>query len=666
MKQYFLLLLLLPAGLFAQNADPQYQSYLAHIAAANASFRLNDPAEAKRWTQAAPAGYRGWEWHYLNNLSDASLQSADLSATNPTSMAISPDHLWVALSGADGTIRLAETTHFQEKKTLNSHRAAVYGSAFSPDGQKLYSISRDTTLRCWDIASGRPIWTAVTGGYGLACVAIHPSGTQVAMASWRREEQSGVIGFISIFDARDGHLIGSTEFGVKPILGLAYSPDGSRLAAGNWDGQVGIWSTARLNVAPLVLDYADRNDYTAIDDLAFSPDGKQIISATKCGEPRIWDTESGKSLFELRGHRQAVMAVAYSPDGQLVYTAGDEGVIFTWNAANGQLLARQFGHSGRITRLCATTDGKSLLSLSADKSLRRWSAYGGLDFYQPGTRSEYVYAFGRSHDGKTIGMGAPDGQVSVWSNDGKMQGMVKCLPEALNALAFSPDGSRFVGVNWGSEACIWDSRSGQLVRRLDGLTSGGSGCAYSPDGRWIALALKTGWVGVWDAHTGLLTHKLDMPGGSYNVAFSPDGSLLAAAGNKGALAIWETSGFQLKISQPAHEQGIYALAFSPDGKQLLTAGEDKTGRIWNLADGRLVKEFKGHAQRIWSVAWSPDGKRVVLASADLNMTIWDPETGERVLTLPSSHPVYNLAFSPDGAVLLANQLKESMLTLRGK
>jgi hypothetical protein len=45
---------------------PEYQSYLAHIAAAAASLRLNDTAAAKRWLAGAPEKYRHWEWDFLN------------------------------------------------------------------------------------------------------------------------------------------------------------------------------------------------------------------------------------------------------------------------------------------------------------------------------------------------------------------------------------------------------------------------------------------------------------------------------------------------------------------------------------------------------------------------------------------------------------------------
>ncbi|RIK65162.1 hypothetical protein DCC62_25850, partial [candidate division KSB1 bacterium] len=81
---------------YAQNPknaafNPEYQSYLAHIAAANASLRLNDAAEAQRWLAASPAKQRDWEWRYLNARSDNSIAAVKLADAAPDEAHYSPD-----------------------------------------------------------------------------------------------------------------------------------------------------------------------------------------------------------------------------------------------------------------------------------------------------------------------------------------------------------------------------------------------------------------------------------------------------------------------------------------------------------------------------------------------------------------------------------------------
>jgi hypothetical protein len=63
----------------AQNLpqDAEFQSYLAHIAAASSALRLHETAEAKRWLASAPEKYRNWEWRYLNVQAEQSIATDD-------------------------------------------------------------------------------------------------------------------------------------------------------------------------------------------------------------------------------------------------------------------------------------------------------------------------------------------------------------------------------------------------------------------------------------------------------------------------------------------------------------------------------------------------------------------------------------------------------------
>jgi WD40 repeat protein len=71
------------------------------------------------------------------------------------------------------------------------------------------------------------------------------------------------------------------------IYGVAYSPDGSRLAAGCADNTIRLWVTAALvEVAELRGPMAD------VHALVFRPDGTRIISGSGDHTVRIWDTQT--------------------------------------------------------------------------------------------------------------------------------------------------------------------------------------------------------------------------------------------------------------------------------------------------------------------------------------------------------------------------------------
>lgn len=663
-------LALLPAFLLAQKPSAERQSYLAHIAAANSAMRLNEPLEIQRWLVSAPTKQRGWEWDFLAKNSDVSLQTHRTTGEKPNNFDVSPDGRTLALPMPNGAVELRDAQTFLLKNTLRGHRKTVYAAVFSPNAAYVATCSRDSTIRCYDRETGQEIWQTPSGGHGLAALAFAPNGTTLAFAAWFRTPERGVVGLIRLLDPLTGRETWRTEFGEKPILGLAFSSDGLHLAAGNWDGQVGVWDVTALSARPKIFDFTGCEGYTAVDDVVFSPDGKTVLAATKCTEPRAWDLETGQQTLTLRGHRQPVAAVAFSRDGRYIFSGGDEGVLHVWEAATGRFLAKQFGHTGRISKIAALPNNSGeLLTLSDDQTIRRWAGRNGMAFDDPKGRATAVYAFDRTPDGRTLAMGARQGQIALWDIAADtIRQRLKGFDATPNALAFSPDGNQLIAVNWDNAPIIWDTRSGAIIHELKGLEGGSSGCAWSPDGRFVAAASRKNRVFVWAATTGQLLAALERGAGSYFVQFSPDSKHLVAAGHDGKITVWHTpstnsapKAFPKNHEWQAHAKGsvVYSLAFSPDGSQLLSGAEDGTAVVSAFPKGEIRHTLNGHARRIWSVAWSPgpNGRaRIATASADLTVCLWDAKTGERTLAIPVKDEVYNLVFSPDGSVLYGNEM----------
>ena len=105
------------------------------------------------------------------------------------------------------------------------------------------------------------------------------------------------------------------------ISGLAFSPDGGRLATASRDRSARVWPLDHA-AAPVVLGGGHSAALTAV---AFSPDGARVLTGSADNTARLWDAAGGQALAALSWHGESVDAVAFHPDGERVLTAGSDG-----------------------------------------------------------------------------------------------------------------------------------------------------------------------------------------------------------------------------------------------------------------------------------------------------------------------------------------------------
>src|SRR5262249_28770051 len=137
----------------------QYQ-YFNLIARAHADWQNCQPSRGLQLLNECPSNQRGWEWYYLKRLYEAPLLTLP-SQHDDGAVAFSPDGSRLAASGPDYTIKVWDVATGKEIFTLRGHRQGTYryrqgvnGLAFSPDGHKLASAGGDTTVRIWNMETG--------------------------------------------------------------------------------------------------------------------------------------------------------------------------------------------------------------------------------------------------------------------------------------------------------------------------------------------------------------------------------------------------------------------------------------------------------------------------------------------------------------------------------
>lgn len=644
--------------------DERQASYAAHVAAADAALRLQEAGAARRWLEGAPAERRGFEWRWLTARLDDSLLAVPAHEPVVFGVEVSPDGRRLATAGFDGTAKVWDTSSGALLATLAGHAKGLWSASFSPDGARLVTASGDGTARVWDAASGAQLAELWKHDRPVAAARWSPDGKLIAACTYVVTESPGVEGRVKLFDAGTLQELRELAGGVKPLVRLAFSADGTRLAASCWDGTLIAWDVTRRE--PLhVCSLQEGEDYSAGDAVAFSPDGRWLLGGGKGATVRVFDAASGALHAVLRGHAGDVGGLAVRPDGLLAASGGEDGTIRFWSLPDGAPRGVLLGHARFVRHLDFSPDGSRLYSGSEDGTWRAWPG-SPPDAGQGLPARPYVYATALSADGTRLALAEANGPLSVVEvKGGRPLFAAEASEEYLCATALTPDGARVAGgwddglvvvwaVDGGAELVRFEpaprgvmglcfgpggllaaTHRDDSVRLLDPATgrelwrSAGSGTrtgdlsqlAFSADGTRL-FAPFAEEVAVLDARDGALLARWPMPGGKVQgVQLAPDGRTLAALSATGHLRLYDLEGRVLWTAAGAHQVFPSRVSFSRDGARLASSGTDV--KLWDAASGQELLRLVPNGDALYGLEWTPDGTRLLVAGSAAGFTVLD-------------------------------------------
>jgi len=497
-----------------------------------------------------------------------------------------------------------------------AHTAPIMQLDADRKGRFLVTASEDKTVRVWSVENGRLLRTirlpAGPGDVGEAyAAAISPDGVLVAVGGWTLPGDHDVY----LFDRASGRLLRRVGGLPAPVLDLAFSSNGTWLAAALSERGVRLIDPVAGRVVAVDEDYDDRGG-----SLAFDAAGR-LATTSYDGKVRLYDQGLRPlHVVEASGGRQPY-GIAFSPDGQKLAVGYDDTTVV--DVLDGETLERLFAadtadvYNGNLGSVAWSADGGSLYAVGTwgdirgdETWLRRWPEGGrGVPENRPlGTTDALIGLHPLPSGG--LAFAAQDPRLGVLGPDGRMTWTADPATNAFHGqrdvLAVSADGARvaFRSDRWDAIRRAW-ARQPILFSLPDRRLAQEEATADLATARTAEMATALGYVFLPVA---LERHEIPR-----SLAFAPDWERFAL-GADWSLRLFNRAGRELW--QRPTPSVTWAVNVIGNGRLVVAAYGDGTIRWHKLEDGEELLAFYLHPDRERWVLWTPKGYYDAAAGAE--------------------------------------------------
>lgn len=578
-------------------------------------------------------------------------------AEKPTCVVFAPDGKTFITGGDDGTVRVWSVATGDQLALIQKSGQTVSSLRLTDNGKKLVANFGDGVARFLDPSTLHETGAVAAVGsfrFGFSAdgkmMAVSDFAGNLVVSELENSLPKLEVANANLFDFRpDGkaiavgdtkgtvtvHLItgGKPTFTLKEegaIIGLVYSPTGTRLAVGSRtaDGvdTIRVYETGK---AKPIAEIEGMN-------LPKSWVGADALACGNANEAGVYDLKKKEWVGRVK---ELAGEFAVSPDGTKLAATGTGLRVRLWDLGTSKQLHAENDSFPDPTLLVGSPDGRDLFLLTTDTAYR-WTI-GEKGAKPLGTLPGRAFAAAVGE--KTLLVAVPEA-VIVYADFDPTKPLPKTPTHTFKdsagakAVAISANGKRIAWALDGGKVVVTDSAGKEKPRELPITTTTVLALGFNPAGDRLGVLGRDPFLRVWNVDPEgdevKEVWKARIQRGQRGVVvFSPDGTLVTAVSTAQLLFFDAADGKDndeprkplFQCERYSDQGAIHHATFSPDSRALIVGAGGLYGRVevWELATRRLAGGFTTGYGGTSRLCVFPDGKRAASAGAEEAVTVWD-------------------------------------------
>lgn len=277
------------------------------------------------------------------------------------------------------------------------HKDIISNFSMSADGNTLYSVSHDSSLKIYELKEKKQLRGANLGELALSSCQLTGDEKHVIAGSWDNN--------IYVYSIESGRLVQSIPAHDDAVSCLCLRND--VLLSGSWDGTVKYWEFSSNGLSKLPV--ADFSEYeTEVRCLDITKQGNVAVSGQADGSIAFLDLRDKNTVKSMQIHDDCINCVQFTPDGSRVVTCSDDQNLKILEIGGSEIFSINLGTSLK----CLQNNGEYVLVGGEDGTLFIYDLRSGVELRKI-KGNEPINCLLCSDDGETLVVGG-NGNIRVF------------------------------------------------------------------------------------------------------------------------------------------------------------------------------------------------------------------------------------------------------------